>query len=76
MRATRNISSCFDAPGHNPKQKRHPYGCLFCLAVINHYDATLFFEKSAKIYDYLLFFQKILLFKLEFIDQSEASVVH
>ena len=46
------------------------------LAVPNHLDATLFFEKRAKIYDFYYFFKKCFLFdKLEFIAQSEASVV-
>ena len=37
------------------------------LAVPNHLDATLFFEKRAKIYDFYYFFKKDYLFdKLEF----------
>jgi len=40
---------------------------VFCLAVPNYLDATLFFEKRAKIYDFYYFFKKDYLFdKLEF----------
>jgi len=61
---------------HQAKNTSHQGWC-FGLAVPNHLDATLFFEKRAKIYDFYYFFKKCFLFdKLEFIAQSEASVVH
>ena len=50
------------------KKNRHPIGCLLFLAVTNNLDATLFFEKRAKISYFLLFFKKYYLFdKLEFV---------
>jgi len=60
--------------GSNPPSK-YPYqdkdttllGGVFVLAVLNHLDATLFFEKRANIYDFYYFFKKDYLFdKLEF----------
>ena len=47
---------------------------VYFLAVTNNLDATLFFEKRAKIYDFYYFFKKDYLFdKLEFINSKKFN---
>lgn len=52
------LKKSLQLPSHKVKDLAQKCEAFF-LAITNHLDATLFFEKRAKIYDFYYFFKKL-----------------